>query len=102
MYKCCQPTVRFNLAKLDEQISVLQERLLQLKLRQQRVDARQRAIEAQRERKAETRRQILVGTLVLAKARDGGLDPNVLRGWLDSGLTRTSDRALFDLPSTEG
>jgi hypothetical protein len=89
------------LAKLDEQISVLQERLIQLKLRQQRVDARQRAIEAERERKAEMRRRILVGTLVLAKVRDGGLDPNVLRGWLDAGLTRSSDRALFDLPRTD-
>jgi hypothetical protein len=90
------------LAKLDAQISVLQERLTQLKLRQQRVDARKRAIQAERERKAEMRRRILVGTLVLAKVRDGGLDANVLRAWLDSGLTRTSDRALFDLPVIAG
>ncbi len=90
------------MAKLDAQISVLQERLTQLKLRQQRVDARKRAIQAERERKAEMRRRILVGTLVLAKVRDGGLDANVLRAWLDSGLTRTSDRALFDLPVIAG
>ena len=83
--------------KLDEQISVLQERLMQLKLRQQRVDARKRAIESQRERKLETRRRLLVGTLVLAKIRDGELDPALLRSWLDSTLTRASDRALFDL-----
>jgi hypothetical protein len=87
------------LPKLDEQISVLQERLTQLKLRQQRVDARKRALESQRERKLETRRRVLVGTLVLAKIRDGELDPNMLRGWLDSTLTRSGDRALFDLPS---
>ena len=43
--------------KLDDQISTLQERLKQLKLRQQRIDARKRAIETLRERKAETRRQ---------------------------------------------
>jgi hypothetical protein len=86
------------LAKLDEQISVLQQRLTQLKLRQQRLDARQRAIAAERERKAELRRRILVGTLVLGKARDGGLDPGVLREWLDADLKRASDRALFDLP----
>ena len=84
--------------KLDEQISVLQERLTQLKLRQQRVDARKRAIESQRERKLETRRRLLVGTLVLAKVQGGELDPNLLRGWLESSLTRASDRALFDLP----
>jgi hypothetical protein len=86
------------LAKLDQQISVLQERLSQLKVRQQRVDARKRAIDAQRERKQELRRQILVGTLILSKLREGEFDPNLLRGWLDSSLTRTHDRALFDLP----
>jgi hypothetical protein len=37
--------------KLDEQISTLQERLKQLKLRQQRSEARKRAFEAQREKK---------------------------------------------------
>jgi hypothetical protein len=85
------------LAKLNEQISVLQERLTQLKVRQQRIDARKRAIAAERERKAELRRRILVGTLILSKVREGALDPNLLRGWLDSGLTRSNDRALFDL-----
>ena len=89
------------MAKLDEQISVLQERLAQLKLRQQRIDARKRAIEAERERKAELRRQILIGTLVMNKVRDGELDPSLLRGWLDSSLTRSQDRALFDLSPLE-
>jgi hypothetical protein len=87
-----------RLAKLDEQISVLQERLAQLKLRQQRSDARKRAIEAQRERKAELRRRILVGALVLSKARAGEFDSKLLQSWLDSSLTRSEDRALFDLP----
>jgi len=92
----------FDLANLDDQIAVLQERLTQLKMRQQRNDARKQAIARGRERKTETRRQILVGTLVLRKVRNGELDAKVLRGWLDSGLTRTSDRALFDLPAIQG
>ncbi len=87
--------------KLDEQISVLQDRLTQLKLRQQRSDARQRALEAQRQRKAETRRSVLVGTLVLAKVRSGEMDANLLRSWLEAVLTRPADRALFDLPPLE-
>ena len=86
------------MAKLDEQISVLQDRLTRMKLRQQRLDTRKRAIEAERERKADLRRQILVGTLVLNKVREGGMDAAVLRSWLDASLTRTSDRLLFDLP----
>ena len=86
------------MAKLDEQISVLQDRLTRMKLRQQRIDTRKRAIEAERERKADLRRQILVGTLVLNKVREGDMDAAVLRSWLDASLTRTSDRLLFDLP----
>jgi hypothetical protein len=88
-----------NMPKLDEQISTLQNRLTQLKLRQQRSDARKRALESQRERKLETRRRILVGTLVIAKARQGEIDPSQLRAWLDGALTRTDDRALFNLPA---
>jgi hypothetical protein len=84
--------------KLDEQISTVQERLKQLKLRQQRSDARKRAIEAQRERKADTRRKFVVGTVVLAKVRQGDIDAALLRAWLDQDLTRPEDRALFDLP----
>jgi len=84
--------------KLDDQISTLQERLKQLKLRQQRVDARKRAIETLRERKAETRRQFVVGSVILAKVQEGVLDPMQLQDWLDQTLTRRDDRALFHLP----
>lgn len=83
--------------KLDDQISALQGRLSQLKLRQQRLDARRQAIEAQRERKAETRRKILVGGIVLEKLRQGQIDGEQFRGWLDQALTRADDRALFGL-----
>ncbi|MGO9994307.1 MAG: mobilization protein [Steroidobacteraceae bacterium] len=84
--------------KLDEQISTLQERLKQLKLRQQRGEARQRAVDAQRERKAETRRRFVVGTVILEKVGNGEMDRSLLLVWLDSSLTRKEDRALFDLP----
>lgn len=84
--------------KLDEQISTLQDRLQQLKLRQQRIEARQQAVKAERERKAETRRKILVGGIVLGRFREGLLDAQQLREWLDQALTRADDRALFELP----
>jgi len=87
------------MAKLDDQISTLQEKLSQLKLRQQHLDARKRAIEALRERKAETRRRILVGGIVLAKVQQGEIDDGQFRSWLDQGLKRADDRALFGLPS---
>src|SRR5271156_6158523 len=118
MYKCfaaqCDPRTvrlvvcenqtrlcaRIAMPKLDDQISTLQERLNQLKLRQQRLDGRKRAIETQRERKAEPRRKILVGGIVLAKPREGEIDDAQFRGWLDDALTRADDRALFDLSPT--
>jgi hypothetical protein len=86
------------MAKLDEQISTLQGKLNQLKLRQQRSDARKRALNAHRERKRALRRQILVGELILAKVAQGEFDEQMLRGWLDQALRRADDRALFDLP----
>ena len=87
--------------KLDDQIATLQEKLTQLKLRQQRLDARKRAIETLRERKAETRRKILVGGIVLTKVQQGEIDSEQFRGWLDQALTRADDRALFGLPMSD-
>jgi len=84
--------------KIDDQISTLQERLKQLKLRQQRSEARKRALDARRELKTETRRKFVVGAVILDRVRDGALDGVQLRTWLDQALTRREDRALFDLP----
>jgi hypothetical protein len=83
--------------KLDDQISTLQEKLQQLKLRQQRIDMRKRAGEALRERKAATRRKILVGGVVLTKVQQGEIDSQQFLSWLNQTLTRADDRALFDL-----
>jgi hypothetical protein len=87
------------MAKIDQQISTLQERLTQLKLRQQRLDLRRQARAAQLERKAETRRRFVVGEVILDKVRSGQFDADQLRTWLDEKLTRSADRALFDLPA---
>ena len=83
--------------KLDERIATLQQQLQQLKARQQRITARQRALESKRSRKADTRRKILVGAIVLAKLDQGEIDKAQLHRWLDEELTRPDDRALFDL-----
>ena len=86
--------------KLDDQISTLQEKLQQLKLRQQRLDARKQAMNAHRERKAGTRRKILVGAMVLDKVERGEIDAEQFRRWLNEALSRTEDRALFGLAAT--
>ena len=87
--------------KLDEQISTLQEKLAQLKLRQQRLDARKQALQAERDRKALTRRRILVGGVVLEKVERGEIDSDLFRSWLDQALRRAEDRALFGLAEKE-
>ncbi len=86
--------------KLNEQITVLEGRLKQLKARQQRVEARRRSIEAKRTRKADTRRKVLIGAIVMARVEQGRLPEAELHAWLDEALTRDDDRALFDLPVT--
>ena len=37
---------------------------------------------------------------MLAKVRQGEIDGELFRGWLDRALTRAADRALFDLPAS--
>jgi hypothetical protein len=83
--------------KLDDQISTLQEKLGQLKLRQQRLEARQRAIAEARERKLDMRRKVLLGTVVLARIKHSESDQRLVMAWVDQFLTRAADRELFDL-----
>ena len=82
-----------RLAKIEE----LEAKLRQLKERQQAVEARRRTLESRRERKADTRRKILVGAIVLAKVEHGEMDRALLRQWLEQGLVREDDRLLFGL-----
>jgi hypothetical protein len=83
--------------KLDQQIETLQEKLKQLKTRQQAIENRKKAIASKRERKADTRRKILIGATVLARVDRKELGETELKSWLDKHLTRDDDRALFDL-----
>ena len=78
-------------------IAELEAKLRQLKERQQAVEARRRTLESRRERKADTRRKILVGAIVLGKVERGEMDRALLGRWLEQGLVREDDRALFGL-----
>jgi hypothetical protein len=85
------------MTKIDERIEALESKLKQLKVQHQRREARTRTVAARRARGEELRRKILVGAIVLAKVEEGVFDEAVLRGWLDTALTREDDRALFEL-----
>jgi hypothetical protein len=84
--------------KVIERIGVLEERLKQLKARQQQIDARRRALESRQARKAELRRKILAGAIVLAQVERDAPANAQFRRWLDESLVREDDRALFNLP----
>ena len=84
--------------KLDERISAIEQRLKQLKARQQRAEARKRTLDSKRKRQADTRRKILVGAIVLAQVERGEYPERELRELLDRWLDRDDDRALFELP----
>jgi len=86
-----------RMASLEDRIAAAETRLKELKERQVRIRTRERAAEAVRERKADTRRKILVGALVTAKIERGEFSGDTLRKWLDGFLTRPEDRSLFGL-----
>lgn len=86
------------MTQLDQRIDSLETKLKQLKVRQQRLDARARALANRRGRKDDTRRKILIGATVLARIDALKLDHAELHAWLNAHLTRDDDRALFDLP----
>ena len=88
-------------ANLSGRIDALEQRLKQLKVKQQRVEARKRSLEAKRTRREELRRKILVGAVVLAKVEQGGLEQSTLYEWLDAALTRGEDRKLFGLSTAD-
>ena len=82
---------------LDEFIEALEAEIKQLKVRQQRIEARAKAFASRQERRADTRRKILVGAVALAKIEEGVFAESVLRGWLDGTLTWADSPALFGL-----
>ena len=84
-------------SKRVAQIAQLEEKLRQLRAREQAVEARRRGLESRRARKADTRRKILVGAIVLARVERGEIAAADLRQWLDQALTRNDDRGLFGM-----
>ena len=83
--------------KLDDRVATLQEKLKQLKVRQQRAVARATALASSRARKDDTRRKILAGAILLAKVESGDFDSRTFKRWLDKALVREDDRRLFGL-----
>ncbi len=86
------------MTQLADLIAALEMKLKNLKARQLRDDSRRRTLESRRSRKADTRRKILIGAIVLARIEQGRLPKAEVSAWLDDALARPDDRALFGLP----
>ena len=86
-----------NMADLDEKIAKLEDLLKQTKARKQKNEAQKRAALQKANRSNDTRRKILVGSLVLAETVSE-VQQAELKKRLDVFLTRASDRAIFELP----
>ena len=83
---------------MSEKRRSIEDRIEQLEARQKQdaaLLARLKARKNQTERKQDTRRKILVGALVLNKARQSALAGQQLTKLLDEGLSAPRDRALF-------
>jgi hypothetical protein len=80
-----------------ERIQALEAKLKQLKVQQQRKEAKARAVEGRRTRREEMRRKFLVGAIVLAKVEAGEIEEVTLKQWLRPALSKPEDRVLFGL-----
>jgi hypothetical protein len=80
-----------------ERIAALEAKLKQLKVQQQRKEAKARAVEGRRTRREEMRRKFLVGAVILAKVEAGEIEESTLKQWLHPAVTKPEDRALFEL-----
>jgi hypothetical protein len=89
-----------------ERIEALEAKLKQLKVQQQRKDARARTVASRRARHdelrgEELRRKILAGAMLLSKVEANEFDEAVLQARMDRSLTRADDRALFWLDQVD-
>ena len=80
-------------ADIEKRIADAAEKLKQDRNRLKQLKARQTALS----RKDRTRRLIVIGAVVLAKAEKEEDFKASLMNWLDEGISAERDRTLFDL-----
>ena len=85
-------------ADIEKRIADAAEKLKQDRNRLKQLKARQTALS----RKDRTRRLIVIGAVILAKAEKDEDFKASLMNWLDEGISAERDRALFDLSASPG
>lgn len=85
---------------IEQKIEATKQRLEQLKVKKQKIEAQKRAAEQKRSRKEDTRRKILLGSMVLEQMEKDEAKKASILADLDAHLVRTDDRALFGFGAT--
>jgi hypothetical protein len=81
------------MATKEERLKTLEQKQAQIRAQIQALKARDTA----KERKEDTRRKVLLGSVVLKLVKDGKLQQGQINQWLDESLSTERDRALFGL-----
>jgi len=82
---------------IEKKIEAQLEKLKQLKAQKQAIEARERTKQKEQERKNDTRRKILLGSMFLKKMKNDPSFELMAREALDKYLTEDRDRQLFNL-----
>lgn len=85
------------MSAIEDRIKAAELKLKQLKEQQQKLEARKRAAESKRQRAADTRRKILIGSMFLDQMDQNEDTKTKMMARLDAYLKRPHDRALFGL-----
>ena len=85
-----------SIETIDQQIAKQQERLKQLKAQKQAIEAREKKKITEQQRKDDTRRKILLGSLALKKMENEENKIKILAE-LNEYLTEDRDKKLFGL-----
>lgn len=87
-----------QISKAEAEIEALKKKLAEAKARKAKIEARKRTAESKKKRSEDTRRKILIGAAILARVESGKWPQDRLLEMMGEVLTRTDDRALFQLP----
>ena len=85
------------MTKIDPKAKIRKLEEAQAKITEELQQAKE--LEAEEERKRETRRKILIGETFQSAAKKDPKVKTLMDGLLDAALNRERDRELFDLPA---
>ena len=88
--------ITMKVESLEQRIAKQEERLKQLKAQKQAVEAREKAKQKEQDRKDDTRRKILLGSMLLKDMENEEKKTKILAE-LSEYLTEDRDRKLFGL-----